>query len=839
MAIRYELATVDDLAVARDGIAVYTTLAALNADLRAEDGELARVTRDGLNNGTYVKTGAPDTGGWEPYQFDRVGLVEGRVDGIEPIVDATAELHVPVISRETSLPDLSTRNNTSTFSGWGGPVGVRQDFNEVGFKVHSWDTNEPVTRVRVQVREGDHQGVLLADVTADVSVPFGVDTVVRVRLPSRIQNAGGERIWIMFWTNGRTGTASLANDSHYPASEGYPQARYSTSRDVDSIESTNPLTASSIWFELSNLDVEHTTAAPRPAFAERVGEIIGVPALESGLGATTRGLYAVAEMQPDVVSSEDSLPYLPDMRNNESIISGWGGPVGVRQNFNRVGFWIQSWEASQPVTEVLVQVRVGGHNGTVIGAGRADVTLDHNVPTLVFVDLDETVENPTGDNLWIWFFANGLTGTRRIVSDDSYYPESEGYPRGRYATNGEADYSPGQTLPSPTSVWFRIERTDPEHLTAVPTQAFADAVVEKAQVTPSARHESDHFGRWLLRDWQAQVAKIHNGSTTAQAVLALFGDSWVGGRHRIAQPLRQMLTDRLGDAGPGYCGIGNNHGGADTGAVTLVRSGAWTDSDQQPTSRGVDIAHAQSDEVGAAVTINALTPTTSAIIHWWRQTGGGAYRYRVDGGAWQSVSTSGTAGYQTTTIAGLTDAPHTVEIEVESAGTAGVILMGVDLRRAGAGVRVHKLGNGGLTGGQATAVGAAGWQIGLAALEPTSVGILLGTNDMSQRVPLTTFAEQITTLIERVRAARPMADVFLIAPADNNLEGRPNTMEEFTQTLLEVAQNEGAGYVDLLRPFGSFADADARGLYQDGVHPNADGGRLIASLVYDRLLRVG
>lgn len=83
MAIRYELATVDDLAVARDGIAVYTTRAALNADLSPEDGELARVTRDGANNGLYVKEGAPDTGSWEPYDYDRVAIVEGRIREVE------------------------------------------------------------------------------------------------------------------------------------------------------------------------------------------------------------------------------------------------------------------------------------------------------------------------------------------------------------------------------------------------------------------------------------------------------------------------------------------------------------------------------------------------------------------------------------------------------------------------------------------------------------------------------------------------------------------------------------------------------------------------------------
>ena len=59
----------------------------------------------------------------------------------------------------------------------------------------------------------------------------------------------------------------------------------------------------------------------------------------------------------------------------------------------------------------------------------------------------------------------------------------------------------------------------------------------------------------LLRDWQAQFAKISQVDTTSQAVVAIIGDSWVH-VSRLIDPLRRLSKRLYGDAGAGLRSCG-------------------------------------------------------------------------------------------------------------------------------------------------------------------------------------------------------------------------------------------------------------------------------------------
>jgi lysophospholipase L1-like esterase len=245
----------------------------------------------------------------------------------------------------------------------------------------------------------------------------------------------------------------------------------------------------------------------------------------------------------------------------------------------------------------------------------------------------------------------------------------------------------------------------------------------------------------------------------------------------------------------------------------------------------LDIAHANSLTIGSKLTVSATV--AAFVIHYLRQINGGTFRYRVDGGAWTNVDTSnGSSAFGSQSV-NLTTGAHTLEIEVLTAGTAGITLMGVDCQGASNGVRLHKIGNSGATAAQYVAVNASIWQDGLSALNPHAVGILLGTNDMSASIVPSIFAGQIQSLCSRIRAAVPLCDIFLIVPGPNGLTGRTYTIAEYGAALYDLATSQKFGWCDLERTAGAYADAEARGLYvsTDNVHPTATGGYVYGDFI--------
>ena len=332
----------------------------------------------------------------------------------------------------------------------------------------------------------------------------------------------------------------------------------------------------------------------------------------------------------------------------------------------------------------------------------------------------------------------------------------------------------------------------------------------------------------LLRQWRAQIAKIQQGSD--DAVIAFIGDSWVG-QTLIHNPLTQWLQTTYGDAGPGYVGIGANHGNTlSYGVDAYSRVGTWVDLDNVDPGRGVDLADATSSDISTPGSVTMTATFTDAVIHYIEKTGGGDFRWQVDGGGWTTVNTvGGSDTYATTAINGLSDAGHTLEIEVLNAGTTGVTLCGVDLQEANVGVRVHRLGNGGATAANFASADATLFQAGISDLAPDVAIILLGTNDHSQNDLPSDFIDDVRVLVDNVRAARPTCDILMLTCADNGLDGRVYNTWDYADAFRLIARAEGGAVVDAWSVIGDYTTAESRGLYANTSHPNADGGQLIAS----------
>ncbi len=348
---------------------------------------------------------------------------------------------------------------------------------------------------------------------------------------------------------------------------------------------------------------------------------------------------------------------------------------------------------------------------------------------------------------------------------------------------------------------------------------------------------SDTEGQEYINLWPQRLAQVTMQTAPTQAVIAVFGDSWVENQ-RITTPLTTSLKEHYGDGGAGYIGIGRNSGAPDVDGTTYQRTGVWKDCDQTTGSRGVTIADATSKDIANPGTVTITSIATSFTIHYLVQPGGGEFRYRVDDGGWQTVATTG--AYQKTGLAYVSDlAPesHTLTIEVSVAGSVGVTLMGVDSRiEHQGGVRLHRLGNGSLTTTQAASVDLRIWREQIAALAPDIVIVLLGTNDMNEGSDPAIVGFELMTLVRSIRAAVPDVDIVLAAPSDNGINGRPYTIPEYNDTIRYVARTMKTGFFDGYVLFGPFQKAYNQGYYKDILHLSRRGGALYAETLRERLL---
>lgn len=398
-----------------------------------------------------------------------------------------------------------------------------------------------------------------------------------------------------------------------------------------------------------------------------------------------------------------------------------------------------------------------------------------------------------------------------------------------HAMSGRLTSLSGAIAPSsnPTNFWSEI-------VDARAAYGTLDLRLDALSATISGFPASqDVYGRHYLQDTQAQLAKIAQAVSGEQLVIALFGDSWVDNRF-IHSPLVTALQALYGNAGAGWISFmtGNVRPTVPAG-TSLVQTGDWTDSDQNaPTpSYGVDIASVSSVDITIPGKYVLTTTSTDIYVHYLKRSGAGDFRWNVDGGGWTTVNTANATDlFATLDITGLSNASHILTIEVTVAGT-GVFPMGADCRITGNnGVRVHKLGNGGLTAENATDVDATIWQAGIAALAPNLVIVLLGTNDHSHDVVPATFGTQITTLITRIRAARANTDILLLSPADNDLT-ETYALSEYVTVLRDLAVSEETCMVDFYLNLPDYTIGNARGLYSNTTHLNASGGQVGASLL--------
>jgi len=348
------------------------------------------------------------------------------------------------------------------------------------------------------------------------------------------------------------------------------------------------------------------------------------------------------------------------------------------------------------------------------------------------------------------------------------------------------------------------------------------------------------YGRFNISGFKASIAKILDGQTVVSNVVCL-GDSWANNELILARPLARKLRTLYGDAGPGYTGFSTAYtsgpatGNVDTAQVTVARTGTWV-TDSTSSAKGIDGFSISSATIGDSIAITLIGTARRAVLHYYAQVAGGDVRWKVDAGAWTTISTAAaTAGMATAAIdfgADVTGVVVTIEVL-----TANVILHGIDLKKDTAGVRVHKLGH---SGGMASTITAIDEVIGytqLAALAPDLAFIVFTTNELYGDIAPSVMIDNIKIIVQRIKEVRPYCDIVLICPSDNAIEDHVYKHSEYESAMYQLGINLKCAFYPCKTVIGIHGDYFHNGLVADTVpHPNSAGGELLGRTLVKELL---
>ncbi len=381
---------------------------------------------------------------------------------------------------------------------------------------------------------------------------------------------------------------------------------------------------------------------------------------------------------------------------------------------------------------------------------------------------------------------------------------------------------------------------------------------------------------WSNRLWETRrlIAKLRFGFNGQMDIMAV-GDSFTYLYWLFY--LTYILQKELGDAGPGWMQFRQDRSCANANGpgYAVSVSGTWIDANVGKATADLGSIYANSDDATvtasgpgfvrnlSGVTTRSHSDINEAWLHYIPHSGAVAqYRWN-NTGAWTDIDLSvGSNGIEQVNLLA-TGGPISGDWRLDirqKTGAAKIELSGVNLKSDAPGVRVHKCGVNGATTANWLAPNQATQARAWDFLAPKLVTILLGSNDQAANLDPDEWvsysdasAELKVQLVDRVRAARPVADVLFISPYENVIDDNSDTARDLPMTVMNASVRKRMHTKKvphlLLQPI--FGDACDRGDYayngkrpllqtSDPIHPSeANGAPVLASAVAEILLYRG
>lgn len=348
---------------------------------------------------------------------------------------------------------------------------------------------------------------------------------------------------------------------------------------------------------------------------------------------------------------------------------------------------------------------------------------------------------------------------------------------------------------------------------------------------PCIRGSGPTCGR-ALDGFFAALAATEAGTFSRAVRITWLGDS-LSADDKLAQHLRDALTPRFGDGGPGFVHVVPPHKYCRVRTLKRAASPTWKlwgVATPFPADRllGYGGGSVEGNGATARFTPNAAV-VTRAEIYYLAQPGGGALEISVDGGPATAVDTR--AGAKKASFAPITTAAPLTRLELRAAGK--VRLFGVVLEAA-RGVVVDNLGVVNTTARAWAKNRRDHWTAQLAHRSPDLFVVMIGANEAGWLAgdDLTTYAAVLTELVAPVRKANPRASCLLISPLDQVAWDRPGAPQRasipaMVEANRAAAAAAGCAFWDAYAWMGGAGAArdwrKAGWLTNDFVHPTSAG----------------
>lgn len=135
-----------------------------------------------------------------------------------------------LVAEPIALGSAGILHSSSTFSGWGNPIGNPKNFNKLTFKVGA---RQNISLIKVVIRSVNKTGTILASKDVVVNIVSGDTQLVTVLFDSTILNTGGDQLYFMFAADGYVtdyGVSGVTNPYPYPT---YAPSSYTTSGNLN------------------------------------------------------------------------------------------------------------------------------------------------------------------------------------------------------------------------------------------------------------------------------------------------------------------------------------------------------------------------------------------------------------------------------------------------------------------------------------------------------------------------------------------------------------------------------------------------------------------------------
>lgn len=334
-------------------------------------------------------------------------------------------------------------------------------------------------------------------------------------------------------------------------------------------------------------------------------------------------------------------------------------------------------------------------------------------------------------------------------------------------------------------------------------------------------------GRTLYR-YREKMAMLEVGQQSLVRV-ALIGSS-THENTPVPQAFFDTYFNKFSKRGQGWVGIKSvNDSAAPPDDVQMTRSG-WEEWDAGGQNGGVSPYPLGPDGQCMYTSLSSSSielrgSFTDATIY----CGGvaGAFRYRVDGGAWVTVNQVADGLLGKVTITGLVFAYHLIEIDT-SPNTGVVNICGFRLQdnRDTSGVELFRMGNGGLDNTELSSV--IPWIGGAAADFPPDIIIFtLGTDDArNSSSSIDGFKLNVAAYLAKWKELSPNAGIICVGPFKNGSTIDVIPLEEYVNAMYLVALEGGYEFINMYDSFAEYAVGNEIGLYSDALRLSDLGARV-------------